>query len=204
MNPIVEEKLPLLKTRSQKGGIEEMRKVMTTLIAVAAVLLLANGCSNVGKTTYEGFNSVKAFKIADVPTVKGSLHFEKTLTPDEGGVVSGSFDVGDVHVTYTVNVPAGALNETEAVTIDIPDETEAKADLGPSPYTFNKPVTVTMSFENLPNVPDPDDIEVAWYDVNAGEWIVVPSTVTVDGNNMTVTYNTSHFTVWIIIDPDEP
>ena len=89
------------------------------------------------------------------------------------------------------------------MTIDIPDVTEARQDLGPSPYTFNKPVTVTMSFKNLPDVPDPSDVQVAWFDPNAGEWIVVPSTATVSGNDLTVTYRTSHFTYWIIIDPDE-
>lgn len=180
-----------------------MRKLVTSVIAVAMVLVLANGCSNVGKTTYKGFNSVKAFKIVDTPTAKGSLHFEKTLTPDQGGVLTGSYYIGNVHVTYSVSVPAGALNNTETVTIDIPDVTEARQDLGPSPYTFNKPVTVTMSFKNLPNVPDPSDIQVAWFDPNAGEWVVVPSTVTVSGNDLTVVYNTSHFTYWIIIDPDE-
>ena len=38
-----------------------MRKVMTTIIAVATVLLLANGCSNVGKTTYEAEPIVDSF-----------------------------------------------------------------------------------------------------------------------------------------------
>jgi len=180
-----------------------MRKVVATVLAVAMVIVLANGCSNVGQTTYKGFNSVKAFKIADVPAAKGSLHFEKTLTPGQGGVVTGSYNIGDVQVTYTVSVPAGALQNTETVTIDIPDITEARQDLGPSPYTFNKPVTVTMSFKNLPNVPDPDEVQVAWFDPNAGEWIVVPSTATVSGNDLTVTYTTSHFTAWIIIDPDD-
>ena len=180
-----------------------MKKVVASIIAVAMILVLANGCSTVGQTTYKGFNSVKAFKIVNAPAAKSSLHFEKTLTPGQGGVVSGSYTIGNVQVTYTVTVPAGALHNTETVTIDIPDVTEAREDLGPSPYTFNKPVTVTMSFKNLPNVPDPSDIQVAWFDPNAGEWIVVPSTATVNGNDLTVTYNTSHFTAWLIIDPDD-
>jgi len=178
-----------------------MRKVVATLITVAFALFVANGCSNVTQTTYKGFDSVKALKIYNGAVAKSALHVEKNIGA-EGGVVNAHYSIGDVNVSYTVEVPAGALNGNETMTIDIPDVTEAKADLGPSPYTFNKPVTVTMSFENLPDVPDPDDIEVAWFDANAGEWVVVPSTVTVSGNDMTVTYSTSHFTIWIIIDPD--
>ncbi len=179
-----------------------MRKVVATVITVAFALFVANGCSNVTQTTYKGFDSVKAFKIYNGAVAKSNLHVEKTLGAD-GGVVTAHYTIGDVGVTYTVNVPSGALNGNETMTIDIPDITEAKADLGPSPYTFNKPVTVTMAFKNLSNLPDPDEIEVAWYDANAGEWVVVPSTVTISGNDMTVTYSTSHFTIWVIIDPDE-
>lgn len=180
-----------------------MKRLIKSAVTIAMVMVLANGCSTVGKTTYKGFNSIKAFKISNLPTAKGSLHFEKTLSPRWGGVVNGSYSIGDIQVSYTVFVPPGALNNTETVTIDIPDVTEAKQDLGPSPYTFNKPVTVIMSFKNLPNVPDPSELQVAWFDSNAGEWVVVPSTATVYGNNLTVTFTTTHFTIWIIIDPDE-
>lgn len=180
-----------------------MRKLVVSVIAVAMVLVMANGCSTMGQNSYKGFNNIKALKITDAPVAKGSLHFEKTISPFWGGVLNGSYNVGDVQVSYTVIVPPGALNNTETVTIDIPDITEAREDLGPSPYTFRRPVTVIMSFKNLPNVPDPSELQVAWFDPNANEWVVVPSTVMAFGNDLTVMFTTSHFTYWIIIDPDE-
>ena len=59
--------------------------------------------------------------------------------------------------------------------------------------TFLADVTITLSFDVLDFVGDPDLLRVVWYDESSGLWVEVDNAI-IDYDNKTVTIQVNHFT----------
>lgn len=76
--------------------------------------------------------------------------------------------------------------------------------LGPSGTTFNKSITITCSYAQYEIPPEvaEEDLVMAYYDEDVGEWMVLPSVV--DTVNNIVTTLVNHLTTFTIIAPIPP
>lgn len=74
-------------------------------------------------------------------------------------------------------------------------------DLGPDGTTFDQPITITCSYEpyEIPPEVAEEDLVIACYDEEVGEWLVLPSVV--DMVNNTVTTLVDHLSTFIIMAP---
>jgi len=76
----------------------------------------------------------------------------------------------------------------------------AVLDFGPDDATFDPPITITMEYdpEELPEGVSPEDLVLAYYDDDLGEWVELTD-ITVDPSNNTVSGLTSHFTQFAVL-----
>jgi len=72
-------------------------------------------------------------------------------------------------------------------------------DFGPDGATFDPPITFTWSYDpaEIPEGVAEEDLVLAYYDEEAGEWVELPCVV--DPVTNTITASVSHFTVFAII-----
>jgi len=96
-------------------------------------------------------------------------------------------------------------NLTSAVDVSPPSPPEdthiigLAYDFGPDGATFDPAITLTWSYDPdaLPEGVAEDDLVVAYYDEDAGEWVELDSEV--DTENNTITTSVGHFTTFAII-----
>lgn len=76
--------------------------------------------------------------------------------------------------------------------------------LGPPGATFNQLITITLSYDpaDIPPRVAEEDLILAYYDEDAGEWVELSSVV--DTANNTITALVDHFTTFAIIAPIPP
>ncbi|MFC1860585.1 hypothetical protein ACFLYC_03340, partial [Chloroflexota bacterium] len=74
-------------------------------------------------------------------------------------------------------------------------------DMGPDGATFDPPITLTFNYDpdDIPDGVNEEDLVIAVWDADAGEWVELPCVV--DTVNHTITATTSHFTAFSIIAP---
>ena len=74
-------------------------------------------------------------------------------------------------------------------------------DLGPDGVTFDQPITITCSYDpyEIPLEVAEEDLVIAYYDEDVGEWLVLPSVV--DMVNNTVTTLVDHLSTFTIMAP---
>jgi hypothetical protein len=82
------------------------------------------------------------------------------------------------------------------------------ADFGPDGATFDPPIVITMSYDpsDLPDGVAEEDLVLAYYDAESGEWVELANIV-VDTENHTVSGIVSHFTQFAVLgqaEEDEP
>ena len=77
-------------------------------------------------------------------------------------------------------------------------------DLGPDGATFNPPMALTITYDAslIPEGIAEENLVIAMWDEDAGEWVELPSTV--DTVNHTITASVSHFTTFAIIAREVP
>jgi hypothetical protein len=98
---------------------------------------------------------------------------------------------------HTLVIPAGALDHYELISMSYASLTAVGVDCGPSPFHFNLPVTLTLSYTgtqygrstNAPNI----DL---YYMAPDGSTQELPSTI--DPGRYTVTSQTDHFSRYIL------
>ncbi len=85
-------------------------------------------------------------------------------------------------------------DEGEGVVIGLP------VDLGPDGAVFEPPITLRFAYDAalIPEGADEDDLRVAWWDADAGEWVVLEG-ATVDPVSGMISVPVSHFTEFIVI-----
>jgi hypothetical protein len=78
-------------------------------------------------------------------------------------------------------------------------------DLGPEGTTFDRPVTITFSYDpvKIPAGINEKDLVLAFYDKTAGQWVTLTDIV-VDELTCTISGKTSHFTIFSVIANNRP
>jgi hypothetical protein len=122
----------------------------------------------------------------------------------EDGMLTITIPMGTVLLDEDGNPPSTLTVEVDAT---LPPSPEGCAiiglayDFGPTGVTFDPPITFTWSYDPdiLPAGIAEEDLILAYYDDDAGEWLELPSTV--DTITNTITASVSHFTSFAIIAP---
>jgi len=98
--------------------------------------------------------------------------------------------------------PLSEITMVEVIEPPLPQGTTRVAriyDLEPDGATFEPPVTLTWKYDpvDIPENVREEDLVVAYYDAETGEWVELPSIVYVETN--TITADVAHFTIFAII-----
>ncbi len=139
---------------------------------------------------------------------------------DNEGVIQETFTATSEDGNLTMTIPEGTvaldkdgnpLEGLEAAVDESPPDPPEDAniiglayDFGPDGATFEPPITFTWSYDPdaLPEGVAEEDLVIAYYDEDAGEWVELPSTV--DPVTHTITASVSHFTTFAIIGAVTP
>lgn len=142
---------------------------------------------------------------------------------DEAGTIIQPVSVRSGDGKNGIDIPEdtvaldGQGNPLSRVTVRIPDEAPppppnmnaiSQSEFGPAGATFDKPVTVTLTFDpaQLPENVSPGDLGLAYYDAGSGEWVFLED-ITIDTVNHTVSGNVRNlgqFAVMVKTEPPAP
>ena len=107
-----------------------------------------------------------------VPTTSDQVSGSTVIDGSKGG----SLTVG----RFTVNVPKGAYIGNATVSIQAPDPTTLRCELGISGTRsilgFLKPVTLQTDCRGAVDV-DPSNLQVIWFNEAQSLWVLVPNTI---------------------------
>ena len=133
--------------------------------------------------------------------------FTETVTAEsEDGNVGITIDEGITGLTEA-GEPLSEISIIEMEEEDVPSPPEeghvigVTYNIGPDGATFSDDVTLTFTYDpdDLPDGVNEEDLVIAIWDEDAGEWVELPSVV--DTENNTVTATVGHFTAFAIIVP---
>lgn len=126
-----------------------------------------------------------------------------TLTPATGGTVNLGSEA-------SVTIPSGALSGSASVVVTVQEDTSPPATPsgfmllgavyqftvgGQDHYTFNSPVTLTLSFDPS-KIPAGETPAIYYYDDTTSQWVNIGGTVS--SNNDTITVTVNHFTNYAV------
>ncbi len=191
-----------------------------TLLSILSLLVLAAGCShesNPFTPAAEGetvsplpFPSSSA--IGDRGKPGGNIQIgdgieagdamvletETWVSPRWGGQMTLDF--------FTLDVPSRAVSKYTLLDGALDDEALATVELGPDGQQFNKPVQLSFALAPFEDYLDENDIAVedlvvALYDEDGGEWNALASTLVYEGGvAVAVTAETTHFSRYALSD----
>ena len=144
--------------------------------------------------------------VYDVVTTGGEFTEDVTVESEDGNVEL-DIDEGTVGLTEEGRrLLKISIDEME----DPPDPPEESNrigltyDLGPDGATFDPPITLTFTYDpdEIPEGVNEENLVVAVWDEDAGEWVDLPCTV--DPETNTITASVSHFTAFSVIAGTSP
>jgi len=114
-----------------------------------------------------------------------------TIPEDTTGLTEEGEPLSEINVTEMAEPPAPP-EDTNIIGLTY--------DLGPDRATFQPPITITFTYDeaDIPEGVDEEDLVIAIYDEDAGEWVVLED-VTVDPVTNTISASVSHFTAFTIL-----
>ena len=133
----------------------------------------------------------------------------------ENGVIQNAVEITFSDIGAEIKIEQGATALTAdgnpLSTIDVQPVAQPPApitdyhiiglayDFGPSGATFNPPATITLPYDpaSFPDNVSQDDLVIAYYDTQAGNWVQLNCTVDIASH--TVTAQVSHFTTFAIL-----
>jgi hypothetical protein len=139
---------------------------------------------------------------------------------DERGTISDALELGSRNGVVRIGVPAGtsAVNEDgeplsamELLIVDEPPPLPTQhllvgsaSDLGPDGSTFDPALRLTLQYfdSQVPAGVAEEDLTIAYFDEDAGEWIELEGDVDTAAN--TVTTRVRHFTTFVILGDIKP
>jgi len=145
---------------------------------------------------------------------------EKSYRIDSDGEIRQTIEATSEDGNLTITIPKGTtalgkdgkrLKSLEAAvderSPDPPEDTHIIGlayDFEPEGATFDPPITLTWSYDPdaLPEGVAEEDLVLAYYDEEAGEWVELDCVV--DTENKTITASVSHFTTFAIIGTVTP
>jgi len=171
-------------------------------ISFLAVGLFFAGCSNqsslVGPTQNISQKANKQPIELNIGTLNKLITVNKDIDGSVGGniVIEGNLDGGNVKLHGNIVIPAGAFEGNMNISATLDDHT-ASFDFGPSPTSFNKALSFTMTISglDLTNV-NPNDVVFGYTAPNGDFSLISYDNVSVDQNNGTLSVtnaNLMHF-----------
>ncbi|MFH1820565.1 MAG: transmembrane domain-containing protein [Candidatus Nealsonbacteria bacterium] len=155
------------------------------------------------------------------PPVKTDIFGEKgSFKIDKKGEVKETIVVTSPDGKLTMDIPKGTiakdekgkpLKTLEAIAYETPPAPPAENhviglayDFGPNGATFDPPMTLTWSYDPdaLPEGVAEENLVLAYYDEETGEWVETECVVDTETN--TITASVSHFTIFAIIGVETP
>lgn len=149
-----------------------------------------------------------------VKWVSGSGEFSLTGTGQSILVdffCSGNAGLLDFQGKAKIELPSGALSETQALGISAPppantpqpptgkDLASPVYEFFPNGLAFEQPATITLRYNFGAN---PDSIHIYWYNEGASQWeLVDPGAEVVDHANLTISVPVTHFSEFAVLAP---
>ncbi|MFQ6122862.1 MAG: helix-turn-helix domain-containing protein [Dehalococcoidales bacterium] len=140
--------------------------------------------------------------LSDIVSEEG-IFTESTSVESVDGVVELAIDEGTTGLTEE----GEPLSEISLIWEPEPPEPPSGTnivgftyDLGPDGATFDPPITVSFMYReaDIPERVDEEDLVIAFWDEDTGEWVVLED-ITVDPVRNTISASVSHFTAFTII-----
>ena len=145
-----------------------------------------------------------------------SVDLTGKITSD--GVLTQPVNLTNTDSPASINIPEGtrclgangeAPNEIVVMPVvsppPPPEETDIilAVDFGPDGTTFDPPITITVDYDPalLGEGVSQNDLVLAYYDVESGQWVTLQNIV-VDSVTHTVSATVSHFTQFAVIAPE--
>ena len=178
----------------------------TTELNLTVTIAEPSGNGVVGPATYYGETTI--------------FGIEGRLRIDSEGKILKTIEATSADGNLTITIPKGTIalnrhgNPLSSLTADIdpspPDPPEGAHiiglayDLGPDGATFDPPITIEYTYDpdEVPEGVAEEDLVIAFYDEDAGEWVECECTV--DTETHTITASVSHFTIFAIIGVPKP
>ena len=171
------------------------RIVLTSFLAVG---LFFAGCSD--QSSIVGPSQNISQQINKTPIALNLNGLNKKITASKnidgsvGGTIeiTGNLDGGDISLSGKLNIPAGAFAGSLNISATLDDHT-ASFDFGPSPISFNKALSFTMSISGLDlSSINPKDVEFGYTAPNGTFSTISYDNVNVDTSTGTLSVTNAH------------
>ncbi|MFC1554783.1 right-handed parallel beta-helix repeat-containing protein, partial [candidate division KSB1 bacterium] len=131
----------------------------------------------------------------DTPTITNNFADNTSLLVEftTGKLTGLDITVKKVSDLGTTTVPSEKVTNNVVSTFEISLSADS---------VFTADITFTYDPADVPVGTEEDSLAAAYYDGTSGEWVVV--TTTVDTLNKTLAFTTDHFSVWAVIDKNDP
>ncbi|WP_258359602.1 S-layer homology domain-containing protein [Moorella sulfitireducens] len=181
--------LEALQTIDQLLGLEEGTAEVGALSNAGRAVVVVGGDSALSRAEMAGLKKALAQNTVDLAV---------EVTAESGAVIA------DEQEEIALAVPAGALAKDTKITIKesafndsgltLPSgyrPVTGVFDFGPDGTTFKVPVTIILKFA-LPPLVQAENLALAWYDKEKGEWVAVPAVA--DLSRGLIVAQVNHFT----------
>ena len=165
------------------------RIVLTSFLAVG---LFFAGCSDQSSLVGPSQNISQQINKTPIDLNLGTLSKQITVSKNIDGSVGGTIEIegnldgGNISLHGNLNIPAGAFVGMMDISVTLDDHT-ASFDFGPSPVSFNKALSFTMTISGLDlTTINPEDV-VFGYTAPNGTFSLIPyDGVNIDNNSGTL------------------
>jgi len=171
------------------------RIVITSFLAVG---LFFAGCSDQSSLVGPSQNISQQVNKTPIQLNLHSLNKQITANKNIDGSVGGTIEVkgnldgGDITLNGKLNIPAGAFEGTLNISATLDDHT-ASFDFGPSPTSFNKPLSFTMTISGLDLTSiNPKDVVFGYTAPNGTFSLISYDNVNVDVNSGKLSVTNAH------------
>ncbi|HED36738.1 MAG TPA: hypothetical protein ENI76_00595 [Ignavibacteria bacterium] len=165
------------------------RIILTSFLAVG---LFFAGCSDQSSIVGPSQNTSQQLNKTPIELNLKTLNKKITATKNIDGSVGGTIEIkglldgGDITLNGKLNIPAGAFEGTLEISATLDDHT-ASFDFGPSPTSFNKALSFTMTISGLDlTAINPNDVVFGYTAPNGTFSLISYDNVNVDVNSGTL------------------
>ncbi len=183
-------------TTADTGGNESVKSSASSAVTPSASSVSAGGGGGGG-----GGGATGVTNVFDIITPKGRLTESVTAESDDGEV-----ELFMAKNTISLNEKGQPMRRIIMRAMEEPPESPADSkiiglayDFTPDGVTFDTPATLTFTYEPslIPEGVVEENLVIAMWDEEAGEWVNLVSTV--DPSTHTITAQISHFTVFTVL-----
>ncbi len=173
------------------------RIVLTSFLAVG---LFFAGCSEQSSIVGPSQNINQQLNKTPIELNLSTLNKQITVSKNIDGSVGGTIEIegnlegGNITLNGKLNIPAGAFEGMIEISVTLDDNT-ASFDFGPSPTSFDKALSFTMTITGLDLIAiNPEDVVFGYTAPNGTFSLISYEDVKVDTNSGTLSVTNAHLT----------